>query len=75
MAETEGAEFQRKVTLAFYSALLVAGVVVYWAWGMMYDTWYPFTKGNIAIYVVYVPLILFGLIGIMMNRKKVLHQA
>jgi len=75
MAETEGAEFQRKVALAFYSALLIAGIVVYWAWGMMYDTWYPFTKGNIAIYVVYVPLILFGLIGIMMNRKKVLHQA
>lgn len=70
MADAEGAEFQRKVILAFYSLLLIAGILIYWAWGLMYDTWYPFTRGNIGIYVIYIPLIAFGIIGILLYRKK-----
>jgi len=30
MAEAEGAEFQRKVALGFFTALLIAGVALYW---------------------------------------------
>lgn len=70
MAEAEGAEFQRKATLAFFTILLVAGIAIYWAWGVMYDTWYPFNRGNIGIYTIYVPLIVFGAIGILLYRKK-----
>lgn len=70
MAEAEGAEFQRKAVLAFFTMLLVAGIAIYWAWGVMYDTWYPFTRGNIGIYTIYVPLIVFGAIGILLYRKK-----
>ena len=70
MAEAEGAEFQRKATLVFFTILLAAGIAIYWAWGVMYDTWYPFTRGNIGIYTIYVPLIVFGAIGILLYRKK-----
>jgi uncharacterized membrane protein YphA (DoxX/SURF4 family) len=70
MADGEGAEFQRKVILAFYTILLIAGVIIYWAWGLAYDTWYPATRGNIAIYAIYGPLIAFGIIGILLYRKK-----
>ncbi len=70
MAEAEGAEFQRKAMLAFFTMLLVAGIAIYWAWGVMYDTWYPFNRGNIGIYTIYVPLIVFGAIGILLYRKK-----
>ena len=70
MAEGDGAEFQRKAILAFFSILLVAGILVYWGWGLMYDTWYPFDRGNIAAYTIYVPLICFGVIGILLFRKK-----
>jgi lipopolysaccharide export LptBFGC system permease protein LptF len=70
MAEPEGAEFQRKVTLAFYAFLLAGGIALYWIWGLLYDTWYPFNKGNIAIYVVYAPMIAFGIIGLLLYRKK-----
>jgi hypothetical protein len=70
MSEGAGSEFQRKVILIFYTGLLVAGIVIYWVWGVLYDTWNPFTKGNIGIYTVYILLIAFGLIGLLLYRKK-----
>ncbi|MCJ7562826.1 MAG: hypothetical protein MUO84_07455 [Thermoplasmata archaeon] len=70
MVETEGADFQRKAIFSFYSLLLVAGIALYWIWGIMYDTWYPFDKGNIGIYVIYAPLMLFGIVGLLLYRKK-----
>lgn len=70
MVEPEGAEFQRKAIFSFFAVLFIAGLVVYWAWGVLYDTWYPFDRGNIGIYTVYVPLIAFGLLGMLLYRKK-----
>ncbi len=69
MAE-EGAEFQRKMLFIFSVILFAGGIMLYWGWGLIYDTWYPFTRGNIAIYTIYVPLIAFGLIGMLLYRKK-----
>ncbi len=69
MAEADVSEFQRKATMTFYTLLLVGGIALYWIWGMLYGTWYPFTKGNIAIYVVCMPMVAFGLIGILLYRK------
>ena len=70
MVEGEGAEFQRKAIFTFFSILLVAGILVYWGWGMIYGTWYRFDRGNIAAYTIYVPLISFGIIGMLLFRKK-----
>ena len=70
MADAEGSEWQRKVIVAFFAVLLVAGIAVYWIWGILYDTWYPFTQGNIGIYTIYVPLIAFGVIGLLLFRKR-----
>ena len=70
MAEGEDSEFQRKAAFAFFSLLLVAGILVYWGWGLIYGTWYPFDRGNIGIYTIYTPLIAFGIIGMILFRKK-----
>jgi len=70
MANGEGSEFQRKVILGFYMLLLVAGIAVFWAWGLLYDTWYPFTQGNIGIYTIYIPLIVFGILGLLLYGKR-----
>ncbi|OGS42012.1 MAG: hypothetical protein A3K67_00145 [Euryarchaeota archaeon RBG_16_62_10] len=70
MADSEGAEFQRKAIFTFYLVLLIAGILVFWTWGLLYDTWYPFNRGNIGIYTIYVPLIAFGIIGMLLYRKK-----
>jgi len=70
MADGEGSEWQRKVIMAFWALLLIAGIAIFWIWGVLYDTWYPFTRGNIGIYTIYVPLIAFGVIGLLLYRKK-----
>ncbi len=70
MAEPEGSEFGRKLALAFSALLLIVGIGLYWVWGILYDTWYPFTQGNIGIFSIYVPLIAFGIIGVLLYRKK-----
>jgi hypothetical protein len=70
MAEGDGSEFQRKAAFTFFALLFVAGVLVYWGWGLIYGTWYPLDRGNIGIYTIYTPLIAFGLIGMVLFRKK-----
>jgi len=70
MAEPEGAEVTRRLAFIFSMILLIAGVALYWVWGVMFGTWYPFTRGDIGIYTIYLPLIAFGIIGILLNRKK-----
>jgi hypothetical protein len=70
MADAEGAEFQRKVTRSFFALLLIAGIAVFWIWGIIYDIWYPFTHGNMGIYTIYVPLMVFGIIGLLLYSKK-----
>jgi uncharacterized RDD family membrane protein YckC len=70
MADEDGSEWQRKVVITFFALLLIAGIAVFWIWGILYDTWYPFNRGNIGIYTIYVPLIAFGVIGLLLYRKK-----
>jgi len=70
MAEPEGADIGRKMALALSTVLLIAGIALYWIWGVLFNTWYPFTRGNIGIFSIYIPLIAFGVIGILLYRKK-----
>jgi multidrug resistance efflux pump len=70
MAEAEGSKFQRKTIRTFYGLLLIAGIAVYWIWGILYNTWNPFTRDDIAIYPVFITLIAFGIIGLLLYRKK-----
>jgi hypothetical protein len=70
MAEAEGSEFQRKVAFLFFTVLMISGVLLYWFWGLAYDTWSQLTRGNIGIYTIYTPLIAFGIIGMLLYRKK-----
>jgi hypothetical protein len=70
MAEGDASEWQRKVISSFFALLLIAGIAVYWIWGTIYGTWNPFTRGNIGIYTIVVPLVAFGIIGLLLYRKK-----
>jgi len=70
MADDDASEWQRKVTMSFFALLLISGIAIFWIWGVLYDIWYPFTRGNIGIYTIYVPLIAFGVIGLLLFRKK-----
>ncbi len=75
MAEAEGSEFQRQMAFAISVILFAAGVLIYWYWGLRFGTWSPFTRGNIGIYTIYTPLIAFGIIGMLLYRKKPVPKA
>ncbi len=70
MTEPEGREFQRKILFSFSMLLLVGGVLLYWYWGIKFDTLNPFTRDNIGIYAIYSPMIAFGIIGMLLFKKK-----
>jgi uncharacterized membrane protein YphA (DoxX/SURF4 family) len=70
MSNGDPSEFQRKMLLMFSVFLLVLGIAIFWGWGVMYGTWYPFNRDNVGIYTIYLPLILFGILGILLTRKK-----
>ncbi len=59
--------------LGFYTLLLVLGIVIYVAWGLMYDSWNILDRTNLGIYAVTVVLVGFGVMGIMLysiDEKK-----
>lgn len=70
MADDRADEFQRKAVRGFFALLLIAGIAVFWIWGIVYGIWYPFSHGNIGIYTIYVPLIVFGVLGLLLYGKK-----
>jgi len=70
MADADVEEFQRKIVLSFFALLLIAGICVFWIWGIVYDIWYPFSHEDIGIYTIYVPLIAFGIFGMLLYKKK-----
>jgi glycopeptide antibiotics resistance protein len=54
----------RKILFWFYTALLVCGILLYWYWGFMYNTW-----TDPGIYAVCAVLIAFGILGILLHLK------
>ena len=48
---------------AFYLLLLVAGVILYLLWSIIYDAWL-----DIGLYSVVILLVGFGLVGYMLYR-------
>ncbi len=65
----EGSDFPRKAKIAISIILIVAGIAMYWAWGLIYGSWNIFEKEFIGVYTVVVVLIVFGVLGLLLSRK------
>ena len=63
-------EIPKKVMVAAYSALLALGLIIYFAWGLMYDSWNVFDRSNLGIYSVTVVLCGFGATGLLLYSLK-----
>lgn len=68
--EIEEEHIPRKFMLAFYSLLLVVGLIIYISWGLMYGSWNIFDRSNLGIYALTVVLCGFGIIGILLYSGK-----
>ena len=63
-------EIPKKAMLAFYSALLALGLIIYISWGLMYGSWNFFARENLGMYAVTVILVGFGFVGILLYKIK-----
>jgi predicted Co/Zn/Cd cation transporter (cation efflux family) len=66
----EGSDFPRKAKLAISVLLIIAGFAMYWAWGLIYDSWNILEKEFIGVYSIVVVLIVFGVLGLLLSRKQ-----
>lgn len=66
----EGSDFPNKAKMAISVLLIVAGFVMYWAWGLIYGSWNIFEKEFIGVYTIVVVLIVFGVLGLLLSYKR-----
>jgi hypothetical protein len=59
----ETRDSSRKVTTLFYALTLVAGLTLYVAWGLLYDSWNLLDIDHIAIYSIFMVLAGLGAVG------------
>jgi hypothetical protein len=59
----ESKDSSRKIVALIYGILLVVGLTIYIAWGMMYDSWNILDIDHIAIYSIFVVLAGLGAVG------------
>jgi hypothetical protein len=67
MAESN---FPKKAIMALSILLIIGGVALYVGWGIAYGSWNFFEAKFIPIYALVVPMILFGVLGILLTRQK-----
>ena len=61
--------FMRRLIVGFYAMLLAGGLIFYWTWSLLYDTW-----TDIGVYSLSAVLIGFGAVGLALYSIKPLEQ-
>lgn len=62
----EDEHIPKKYLLFMYSILLTLGILIYTAWGIMYNSWNIFDRSNLGIYALTILLVGFGIVGIVL---------
>ncbi|MBN1110238.1 MAG: hypothetical protein JXA45_05705 [Methanomassiliicoccales archaeon] len=55
---------------AFSLLLIVTAIIFYWVWGVAYGSWNIFSAENMGVYVIFVVLLGFGILGYLLTRFK-----
>jgi len=65
----ESAEMPRKILFAFSILLIMAGLIMYFVWGILYNSWNILLVENMGVYAVTIILICFGIVGVFLYSK------
>ncbi len=60
--------FPRKIAFAFYSLLLIGGILFYLIWGFMYGSWNLLDPQWVGAYAVTIILVGFGIVGMLLYK-------
>ena len=64
-------EKKHRKLLTWISAFILAmGLIIYIGWGIVYGTWNILDTSGFGIYAVTVIMVLFGILGIILNLRK-----
>jgi hypothetical protein len=69
-ADMAESNFPNKAIMALSILLIIGGVAVYVGWGIAYGSWNFLSRNYIPIYALVVPMVLFGILGILLTRNK-----
>ncbi|MCE5296030.1 MAG: hypothetical protein LLG16_02865 [Euryarchaeota archaeon] len=64
------AKFNLNVWSILSVLLIVAAVVFYLLWGIFFDGWNMFAKEYMGVYAITITLLLFGIFGFLLAKKK-----
>jgi hypothetical protein len=65
----ESAETPRKILFASSILLIMAGLIMYFVWGILYNSWNILLVENMGVYAVTIILICFGIVGAFLYSK------
>ncbi len=65
----ESAETLRKILFASSILLIMAGLIMYFVWGILYNSWNILLVENMGVYAVTIILICFGIVGAFLYSK------
>jgi hypothetical protein len=65
----ESSETPRKILFAFSILLIMAGLIMYFVWGILYNSWNILLVENMGVYAVTIILICFGIVGAFLYSK------
>ncbi|HEV8594508.1 MAG TPA: hypothetical protein VGR51_03165 [Thermoplasmata archaeon] len=67
MADEPG--FPRWIASGFYLLLILLGILFYFGWSLLYNTWDLTQPRNLGVYALTVVMLGFGVTGFLLYRK------
>ncbi|MCK4445386.1 MAG: hypothetical protein KAW09_12635 [Thermoplasmata archaeon] len=68
--EETSAVFSKKVAIAFYTLLILLGVLMYLGWGVFFGTWNLLAPESMGVYSIVVILLGFGITGVLLYSRR-----
>ena len=68
--DNEHEKTQRTILVWISLLILALGLTFYLAWGLLYNSWNIFARENLGVYAVTVVMVGFGILGLLINNKK-----
>jgi len=65
----DGPDFVKKLAERLYLLLFLLGVLFYFAWSLVYDTWDITKAENMGVYALAILMVGFGITGFFLYRE------
>ena len=67
--------FPRRIVAGFYFFLILMGILFYFSWGVLYNSWDITRPDNVGVYALTVVLLGFGITGFLLYRTPTEERA